>query len=154
KNPKKSPAILRWGPITLPDGEAHFCVVGSPGSGKTLTMSYLMQSVFEQYHKPENTNYRVLVYDAKGDAYSILRSFGVKDDEILFLNPFDQRASAWDIAKDVQTEGVAQEIVEILLPDSGKETNPFFTKAARDLFTAVLVSLHDRAPNNWTLRDA
>ena len=151
---------VRWGPLVLPDGEEHFCAIGAPGSGKTLTLAYLMQSVIEHYGIPGNDDFRLLMYDAKGDAYSWLRSLGVADADLKFLNPFDKRSVAWDIAKDVTTEGVAQEVAEILIPSEPGDANLFFTKAARDLFGAVLVALRYRTTKyaghgtTWDLRDA
>lgn len=142
-----------WSGLELPerDSAAHFCVLGAPGSGKTITLRLLMQSVLPNIGT--RPDFRALVYDAKQDMYSILTGMGVSSDRIRVLNPFDTRSYAWDMAKDVQTEALADDIASILIPESPRDANGFFAKAAKSLLSGAMMVLHERSPGNWTLRD-
>jgi Type IV secretion-system coupling protein DNA-binding domain len=149
----------------------HFAFVGSTGSGKTISQRFLYQTGIANYIAIEDAYKRgrisALMYDAKGDLFSILFGFGERNQKrarnerylefyknsIITLNPFDNRSYAWDIAKDVKDEATALEIANILIPENENESQPFFRQAARDLLSGVMTAYVYEATNKWTLRD-
>ena len=140
-----------WGDATFPisDGTGHFLVAGGPGSGKTITLRLLMQSVLK--HLGSGLGQRLLVCDTHGDLYPILAGMDPKC-PIHILNPFDQRAAAWDLAADVTTALTANQLAASLIPDP-ESGQTFFAAAARQIVAAICVSFIRRAPGDWTLRD-
>lgn len=146
----KLPPIY-WGGLELPDSvsEGHFLVAGATGSGKTLTLRLMMQSVLP--HIGPGHDIRAFVYDAKRDILPILQGMKL-DCPVKTLNPFDGRGVAWDIARDVTDDSTARQIASILVPpDNGP--NNFFTNAARDLLAGTMHALLSNVPEKWTLRD-
>lgn len=143
---------LPWGACRLPSATAvlHWLVVGTTGSGKTLTLRLLMQDVLRLI--TPGSDARALVYDAKRDALPLLAGMGLSC-PVKTLNPLDERGVAWAIARDCTTPATAQQIAEVLVPDLDEGGNAFFAKAVRDLLSGVLVALHLAAPRAWTLRD-
>lgn len=148
---ESDPGIF-WGMLHLPSEVAttHFLVTGATGSGKTITLRLLMQSVLPRIGSGEDC--RALIYDAKQDVLSTLAGMNLSC-RIVTLNPFDKRCAAWDIARDVTGPATAQQVASILIPENRQESQPFFSDAARHLLTGVLVTFLKAAPGNWTLRD-
>jgi len=145
---------------------SHFMVVGSTGSGKTLTLRMLMGSALPDILTMPDQ--RGLVFDVKQDALSILygilektlREHGVTDEEriaqeiarrVVVLNPFDRRCHAWDIARDIKSPETALQLATILVPEEQGQ-NRYFSDAARDLLTGVLNVFIERA-GDWTFAD-
>ncbi len=148
---ENEPGIL-WGMLNLPSAVSttHFLVTGATGSGKTITLRLLMQSVLPRIGWGEDC--RALIYDAKQDMLSILAGMNLGC-RVVTLNPFDKRCAAWDIAKDVTGPATAQQAASILIPENNQESQPFFSDASRHLLTGVLVTFLKTAPGRWTLRD-
>lgn len=96
--------------------------------------------------------HRALIYDAKVDILSLLHGMGLKC-PIEILNPFDVRATAWDIAKDVTSPVTARQFATVLIPEDKNASQPFFANAARDIIGQVLLTLIQIKPGEWTLRD-
>jgi len=71
----------------IPEASAtkHFLFVGTTGSGKTLSLRMLMQSVLPTV---ESRDARALIYDSKQDMLSILEGTRLGS-KIYILNPFD-----------------------------------------------------------------
>jgi type IV secretory pathway TraG/TraD family ATPase VirD4 len=143
---------LYWGGLNLPLSVAttHFAVIGSTGSGKTILIRLLMQSVLPRIGKGLDS--RALVYDAKQDSMSMLKGIA-PDTEIILLNPFDRRGVAWDMAKDITSPTIAQQVATILIPEEKNISQPFFSDAARHLLSGVLISLIQNSPGKWNFRD-
>ncbi len=142
---------LFWGSLWLPSKVAttHFCVVGATGSGKTLTLRLLMQSVLP---KMADTDARALVYDAKMDIIPYLYGMGIPGEHIITLNPFDRRCVAWDMAADITSAISALQLATILIPEE-KTSQPFFPNTARELLTSVIISFIKTRPGEWDFRD-
>lgn len=142
---------IRLADIHLPEGfsEQHFLMMGATGAGKTVALRLLLQSVLPCI--VPGSDYRALIYDPKQDMLEILSGLAPSC-EIIVLNPFDARSVAWDIAKDVTTPATAIQIASIIIEEE-KGHNAFFAKAARDLFAAVMIALHNTRPGDWTLAD-
>ena len=140
-----------WGMESLPicDTPAHFFVVGGVGSGKTITLRLLMQSVLPYIGL--GFDHRALVYDLMGTLAPALRGMGLRC-PLHVLNPFDRGGVAWDIAADIHSPLAAQQIAAFLLPQDGS-TPPFCADAARQLLAAVCLSFINSSPGRWTLRD-
>jgi len=143
--------VICWIGIFIPErfAEQHFLLVGATGSGKTIALRLLLQSVLPLI--APGSDRRALVYDAKQDMMEILSGLPLSC-EVILLNPFDARSAAWDMAKDVTTLATALQIASIFIADE-RGDNSFFAKAARDLFAGVLVALHNTQPGDWTLAD-
>lgn len=141
-----------WGFVPLPEASAtqHFAAIGSTGSGKTMLLRLLMQSVIPRIK--EGSDSRALIYDAKADILPILDGMGVTA-PVWILNPFDERSSAWEMGVDVTAPATAQQIATILISPSKNESQPFFTDAARALLTGVMISFMKRSPGKWLLSD-
>ncbi len=97
------------------------------------------------------TNQRALIYDSKQDMVPILDSMAL-DCPYLILNPLDKRSHAWDIAADIQTPTEAAQLANVLIPEQGNLSQPFFQNASRDILRAVVVAFQYLAPGKWTFR--
>lgn len=146
---------LFWAGLHLPYRCAteHFAVVGTPGSGKSLTLQLLMKSILPNMHS--GSHMRAMIYDAKRDTMKLLSSL-FRDHPnppyICNMNPFDARSCPWDMASDIQDGATAYEVAKIFLPESN-ESQPFFRNAGRNVLAGVMQALGSIAPGAWTLRD-
>jgi type IV secretory pathway TraG/TraD family ATPase VirD4 len=144
-----------FGGLLLPSTEAmtHFRLTGAAGSGKTNLLRLYMQSVLPQI-SPGSQN-RALIYDPKTEFLPIIAGMGVPQSSVIILNPFDDRAYAWDLAKDLTRDRDANELASILLPEKagGQGNNEFFDKAARRILSGITRFFMRSAPGAWTLRD-
>lgn len=145
-------ANVFWGGLQIPEscGPEHFCLVGSPGSGKTLSMQLLMLSVLPRI--TPGSNRRALIYDAKRDTRSVLAGMGITA-PVVMLNPFDRRCSPWHMARDIPDGATAQQIASILIPKTGSESQPFFIEAAQAVVGGLLEAFGKLTEDRWTLRD-
>lgn len=144
-----------FGGLFLPSTEAttHFRLTGSSGSGKTNLLRLYMQSVLPQISPGSNN--RALIHDPKTEFLPIIAGMGVPQSNVIILNPFDDRAYAWDLAKDLTRDRDANELASILLPEKpgGQGNNEFFDKAARRILSGITRFFMRSAPGAWTLRD-
>lgn len=151
------------GEMALPHSEAtsHFAYIGATGSGKTVSIRLLLQTVLPCI-RHEGLDHRAVIYDAKQDIIPILRGLNLNI-PIKTLNPFDAEGYAWDIAEDIKERAHALEISLILIPPDNSQ-QPFFGDAARHLLEGVITSfmlnyLHKKVLNpdaeirKWTFRD-
>ena len=145
-----------WGGFDVPASLAaqHFCVLGSTGSGKSVTLRLLMQSVLPQVGR--RPGLRAAIYDAKRDVYGTLVGMNVPANRIQLLNPFDARSVAWNMALDIRTPGTADQVARTLVPRE-EGPNRFFADAAADLLAGVIKAFILRGqtdqPAPWTFRD-
>ena len=156
RSAKPNERTIFWAGLKLPERCAteHFAIVGTPGSGKSLSIQLLMKSVFPFMTK--GSSRRALIYDAKRDTASLLPSLlkGITPAPATYiLNPFDLRSSPWDMNKDIREGATALQIAGIFIPETGGESQPFFRNAARILLAGIMESFTRLAPNEWTLRD-
>lgn len=154
KLPQRDKGIF-FGGLLLPSTEAltHFRITGGSGSGKTNLLRLYMQSVLPQISP--GTHNRALIHDPKTEFLPIIAGMGVPQSNVIILNPFDDRAYAWDLAKDLTRDRDANELANILLPEKpgGQGSNEFFDKAARRILSGVTRFFMRSAPGAWTLRD-
>jgi GTPase SAR1 family protein len=141
--------------------QGHYCIIGMPGSGKTVALNGLMNSVLP-WCRP-GTDKRAVIFDSKGEIMGLLPhlcgSNGKPDqrlDErhIYLLNAFDRRGYAWDIAKDIVSHADCYAAAELFIPTRtvSSDANQYFVLGARAIAKAVLRVLVDRAPGKWNLR--
>lgn len=133
----------------------HLVVIGATGSGKSIVLNLLMQSVFAKFGRNQAVKNRALVYDAKADLAATISGLNPQA-HIIFFNPLDDRFTPWNISADVVSETDAYEFASILVPKNDKESSPYFSDTARSLIAAVIkrfnaATRHRNA--SWTLRD-
>src|SRR5215210_7824166 len=114
-----------WGK-SLPQQSAtkNYCFVGTVGSGKTVSIKLLLQTVLP-FITYEEFDHRALVYDPKQEMIPFLLGLNqylreleeedakaedrplqdIKPIEVKTLNPFDVNGYAWDMARDVTGGG-------------------------------------------------
>ena len=142
---------IQWGGARLPDGAetTHFLVVGTTGSGKTLTLNKLMRDALRGLEP--GCDRRALIYDPKTEVAQQLSSLDL-DVPVVFLNPFDSRCAQWDMSADVTSPVSALQVASILIPEESASTNRYFTDTSRDLL-AELMMCFVASGSSWTLRD-
>lgn len=151
------PETVFWAMRALPATEAvkHFLVCGAIGSGKTITLRLLLQSIARRFHSGAGGAEQLIVFDAKGDMVSLLQGLGLstEDDHVHLLNPFDERSSVWNLGEATQSPLMARALAALLIPEERNTTAPYFTDASRELVHAVLLALNQVAGTAWSFRD-
>jgi len=142
---------ITWGGLRIPSKAAtsHFMVVGTTGSGKSVTLQLLMQEVLQPIGR--GGDHRALIYDAKQDIVSSLVGMGLAC-HIVTLNPFDSRSVAWDMAKDVTDPATALQVASTLFPRDENTSQPFFVDAAQTLLYGVIIAFIKRK-SEWRFSD-
>ena len=144
---------IYFGGLLLPDesGPHHFLIVGKSGSGKTLTLRMLMGTVLpDLLRKPDR---RAVVFDVKQDMLSTLAGMGIPDAQVVILNPYDRRCSAWDMALDITAPETALQLATILIPQEENSNNRYFSDGARDLLRGLIEVFQEKAPGRWNFAD-
>lgn len=141
-----------WGDLAISSESLslNFLVAGVPGTGKTVTIRNLLHSVFGEPLRGRN---RAVLYDPKNEFYPILRGYGMDAANLCILNPFDDRAQAWDLAADFTSPADALQLASTLLPEKNNSANPFFRNAAVSILTAIIETLTLLRPSTWSLSD-
>lgn len=140
---------LRWGrsPLTADDEVSSFLAVGAAGSGKSLVLRCLMQSLLCQVG--EGKGIHGLVYDPKNDAMSVLSAF-VDPSHIKLFNPLDTRCVCWDTAKDIRSPLECNQLAWALVPRFDQDS--FFERAVRSIIRHTAMSFNlSKLP--WTFAD-
>jgi len=151
----------------------HKLFVGMSGSGKTLSFRMLMASMLPLPRHAGDAGtpnlirrtfrqetHQAIVYDAKTENVPILMSHGFQPGKDLYiLNPFDQRAVAWDLAKDFRTPAQAKLLAKVFLDSHRKgqhlQQHEYFRDNAARQITGVIQAFiaHGGKDPQWTLRD-
>jgi hypothetical protein len=147
----QQPYTIRWAGLDLPgDTESHFGIVGTSGSGKTLALQALMRSVIPTIRdlSPAATARRALVFDPENRFIPLLqRLAGVENVHI--FNPFDLRSRPWDLAKEIDGVAAVQDLASLFI---STQVGDFWRHTSHWILSAVVQSLHLKAPGRWTLR--
>src|SRR5262245_1373559 len=102
---------------------AHCAYVGATGSGKTVSIRLLLESIWG-IATTHDVPTRMLVYDSKRELLPILHGIfeylgrDDADEKIVVLNPFDRRGVAWDICRDIRRPVHADELAALLIPSA------------------------------------
>lgn len=146
-----------WGMDDVPIRAAsrHLLILGTPGSGKTVSIDLFLQSIAHRFLAPAPGAQpeRLIILDVKGTAYSFLTAQGIPPEDIQILDPFDQRSMPWDLSRDITTDAAAQRLAALLVPAEKEGQGKFFWDASQAIVRAVIISLNTLRPNRWTLRD-
>lgn len=146
-----------WGMHDVPISAAsrHQLIVGTIGSGKSLCIELLLQSIAHRFRKPKPgiAPERMIVLDVKGTYYPFLTYNGLDPSDITIVDPFDVRCSWWNIAEDITSDAAAEKLAALIIPAEEKANTPFFWQSARVIVSAVIVALNTLRPGRWTLRD-
>lgn len=149
---------------------ANFLVLGSPGSGKTILVRLLLQSLLPRFCRasgedrsspPPAPTQRAIIYDAKLDMLAFLEGIvrslpaGLQNlfPDVIITNAFDARCQGWDLARDVDSPEDVRYLVAALFPRDGNAGTSFWGLAAQEITRAVVLSLVFRKVQDWTLRD-
>lgn len=151
----KAPGYF-WGGESLTFEEAckHSVAIGGTGSGKSITLNLLAQSVLHKMVNADGVRRRAVIYDPKSDLAGFVA--GVNQDvDVKIMNPRDARFTPWDLSADLQTETDAQEFASIFIPRNERESSPYFNDAARSLVAGVVKRFiaTTEPGRRWTLRD-
>ena len=175
------PSLVYWVTKNIPHTEAvkHFLVCGTVGSGKTTVIQLFLQSIAPRFlgdysarevftgdqRLPSARRFivpdrsapeQLVVFDAKGDMVVRLQAMGFDCSAGSFhiLNPFDKRASTWNLSEAINTPAMARYLATLLIPEETTTTAPYFPDTAREILFWVALSLnHRRGKEGWTLRD-
>ena len=134
----------------------HFLALGATGSGKTNLLKMLLHSVLKS--DTYTVRYRALVNDPKLEYVPFLHRIGIHEDAVIITNPFDSRSSAWDTARDLETEADVGHFANSIcpLPEEGESAGngfQFWATVANASLRAVVNAFRERAPGDWELRD-
>jgi len=113
---------------------------GSVGAGKSQALSHIIRSIGSD---------SAIIYDIKGDYIS---QFAGKKGTII-LSPTDARSAVWAISYDIRSSDDCNLISESFIQKSGKESNPYFTNAARQSFAGAMDYLRQTKDKKWDLQD-
>jgi len=122
RKPHYSIAGIPW-----PDGgeTRHTMLVGTTGAGKTVALLDLVDQIRSKHGK-------AVIYDKMGN---FTRYFYDPKRDII-LNPLDERAHDWDMFREVRHPDDWDMLAEALIPTFKGTAEPFWTLAARQLFSS------------------
>src|SRR6056297_1236897 len=100
-NPSNDQPVYQFGPLLIDDADVtkHQMIFGATGSGKTTLIRLFLQDVVPEI--AENSDWRMMMTNPKGDAISILYGIQPAGLRIVTTDPFDDRGVAWDMCRDV-----------------------------------------------------
>ena len=126
---KESQGTFDLTDLTLPKRfePAHILVAGDTGTGKSNLLRKSLTSI-------RKAKQRVIIYDRSGDFVKNFYRSGID----VILNPMDERSAQWDIFKECRKEHEFHQLVNSFIPDV-KSSDPFWTKAARLIFSSMLI---------------
>lgn len=137
------PGIAFWCDSRIPFSREnqHILVAGSPGSGKTQIIYPIIEQVIARGDK-------VVIWDVKG---TYTQTFFGRP-RVSLLAPWDRRSIHWRLGADISKPEDCHQAAAVMIPQNQKETQPYFTNAARDLLEAILVHL-DALGTPWGWSD-
>jgi len=113
---------------------------GAVGAGKSQALSRVIESI-------KKNNHSAIIYDIKQDYVSQL----IGDSNSILLSPTDARSAIWAISHDVRSSDDCNLLSEAFIQSSGKESNPYFTNAARQSFAGAMDFLRQTEGKKWDL---
>ena len=150
---RKDGETFVWGRHRVPLylASQHMMVCGTVGSGKTVLLRLMLQSVFPRIGRPGLESHRALVYDGKGDLLNIVLGMRQAGQIVFTTDVFDREGARWAIARDVTDDASANQVARILFPKHDNENQPFYSLASQKLTANVMQVLIERAVEEWYL---
>ncbi|AOU98310.1 hypothetical protein BI364_10365 [Acidihalobacter yilgarnensis] len=121
-------------------------LTGSPGSGKTVIIVWLLQQILR------DPGARVLIHDIKGDFTSRIFSILREDERVSLVAPWDRRSARWSAAADIRSAADARELATRLIatPTTG---NAQWAQGAQLILAGLVVTLAKGTKGRWTWAD-
>lgn len=122
-----TPGQLQMGFVPIPprDEQQHFLLAGAPGTGKSLTLKWLLGGIQGRAEK-------ALVYDPVGDMVAQFYRPGFD----IILNPLDQRDAGWYPWGDLAPHELAS-FAKTIIPDPQGQADPFWSMAGQAIVQAL-----------------
>lgn len=135
----------------------HTAIIGSSGAGKTIIQKIWLEGALLAPTDDELL-YRGMVYDPKRELYPFLLGMGLPAEQIIIANPFDSRASAWDIGADFKEPAQIEELAEMIIPRKEEKggsggNDDFFDTASRIILQDIIAGFRAWAFSCWDLND-
>ena len=143
------PLYSKKGKMWVDNGEDHYLVMGSTGSGKTVIVAKPMIKLLAKHGES------MIMTDPKGELYeetaAILKEAGYNIVVLNFRNP--QQGNAWNpmsLPYRLYKEGNSDKAIELLddlainiLHDEQKSSDPFWNNTAADYFSGLSLGLFE-----------
>ncbi len=110
--------------------QSHAILIGTTGTGKTVSLRNLLSQVRARQH-------RAVIFDLTG---AFIEAFYDPSRDII-LNPLDQRCPQWSVFEDCVDEAAFTAAAEALVPHDGGGAEAFWVLAARMLFVEMCLKL-------------
>lgn len=121
-------------------------LTGSPGSGKTVIIVWLLQQILR------DPGARILIHDIKGDFTSRIFSILDEDERVALVAPWDQRSVRWSAAADIRSTADARELAARLIP-APSSGNAQWAQGAQMILAGLIVTLAKKTKGRWTWGD-
>lgn len=134
---KKEKSRLRLGPLPFPwryERQGIF-LLGSAGSGKTVTLKHLLSQILSFPHP-------VLIYDRKPD-YTL--EFFREDRDLLFF-PRDERSIPWNLFSEIEEGALLLDVdflSSVLVPPASDPREQFWRDSAYHILRVVILKIWD-----------
>lgn len=129
KEKKKADVMLGGVPIPVDTEPYHFMIAGSTGSGKSVAIRTLLDSL-------KDRGDTAIIVDSGGEY--LARYWNEKTDYI--LNPFDERCVSWSPTAELEGPWDAESLARSIIPNGTGETKEW-NGYAQTFVTAVLQKL-------------
>lgn len=115
----------------------HIVAIGATGVGKTVLLTSLIDQALARGD-------RVVIHDPKGD---LTKKYFDPANTIL-LGPWDERATLWDVAADIDSPALIEEFAQAAVGDVQGDNKSFHDNAATVL--AGVLKYHRAQHGSWT----
>ena len=129
--PKGEPLDIKIGNLPIPaeHEQQHFLLAGSPGSGKSIALRGMLQTIRDRGQK-------CIIYDPVGDM--VQQFYRPSTDHI--LNPLDARDEGWNPWQDLKRHEYPA-FAKSIIPDDPK--NAFWSASAQAALQALMLTQPD-----------
>lgn len=127
---QKAPKQLQIGyvPIDPRDEWQHLLLAGAPGTGKSLSLKWMLETIRLRGEK-------ALVYDPVGDMVGQFYRPGID----VILNPLDERDAGWYPWADLERHELPA-FSQAIIPDPSGQQDPFWSKSAQAVLQALMLA--------------
>jgi type IV secretory pathway TraG/TraD family ATPase VirD4 len=125
-----SPYRLANVPIRKGAESLHFMITGAQGTGKSQAFFQLMDQV-------RTRGKRAIVYDPSGE---FTKTY-FREGRDVIMNPLDARSPNWNVWNEIIEEYHKDNVARGLIPEGGKNDDPFWSNGSRIVFKEVVGAL-------------